>query len=81
MGLGWAEPEFRALNESSADRGRRGPVPEGNASLRTPEEWLGDAAAWRSLGATHLSVNTMGAGFSVQEHLDAVNLFALPTGW
>ena len=54
---------------------RGGPVPEGTASLRTPEEWLGDLAAWRSLGATHLSINTMGAGFSVQEHLDAIGRF------
>lgn len=52
-----------------------GLVPEGNASLRTPEEWLGDLAAWRSLGATHLSISTMGAGFSVQEHLDAIGRF------
>ena len=53
----------------------RGPVPEGTAPLRTPEAWLGDLAAWRSLGATHLSVNTMGAGFSVQQHLDAIGRF------
>jgi hypothetical protein len=54
---------------------RGGPVPEGDALLRTPEEWLGDLAAWRSLGATHLSVNTMGAGFSVQQHLEALQRF------
>jgi hypothetical protein len=31
---------------------------------------------WRELGATHLGVNTMGAGFtSVAEHLDAVRAF------
>jgi hypothetical protein len=54
---------------------RGGPVPEGDASVRTPEEWLGDLAAWRALGVTHMSVNTMGAGFSVQEHLDAISRF------
>ena len=26
-------------------------------------------------GATHLSVNTMGAGFSVSDHLDAIGRF------
>jgi hypothetical protein len=54
---------------------RGSPVPEGNASLRTPEEWMGDLEAWRTLGATHLTVNTMGAGFSVQEHLAAIQRF------
>jgi probable F420-dependent oxidoreductase len=54
---------------------RGGPVPEGNAPLRTPEEWMGDLEGWRALGATHLTVNTMGAGFSVQEHLDAIGRF------
>jgi probable F420-dependent oxidoreductase len=31
------------------------------------------AAAWRTVGATHIAINTMGAGFrSVDEHLDAL---------
>jgi len=52
-----------------------GPVPESTEQLRTPEQWLVDLEAWRTLGATHLSVNTMGAGFSVQQHLDAIGRF------
>lgn len=52
-----------------------GPVPEGDASLRTLEESMRDLEAWRALGATHVTVNTMGAGFSVQEHLDAIQQF------
>jgi len=41
--------------------------------LGGPAEWVGRAAFWRDLGATHLSVNTMNAGFtSPQQHIDAV---------
>ncbi len=36
-------------------------------------EWPTYADKWRSLGATHLCVNTMGAGFtSPQQHIDAL---------
>jgi probable F420-dependent oxidoreductase len=36
-------------------------------------EWAGYADAWRVLGATHLDVNTMGAGFaSPQDHVAAL---------
>jgi probable F420-dependent oxidoreductase len=52
-----------------------GPVPEGTSALRTPEAWMDDLEAWRALGATHLTVNTMGAGLSVQGHLDAIRRF------
>lgn len=52
-----------------------GPVPEGDASLRTLEESMRDLEVWQALGATHVTVNTMGAGFSVQEHLDAIQQF------
>ncbi len=48
---------------------------EGRMSVATtgPDEWAARAQAWRDLGATHLSVNTMGAGFtSPQQHIDAV---------
>jgi probable F420-dependent oxidoreductase len=41
---------------------------------RTPEaEWGAIAAGWQSLGATHLTINTMGLGHtSVREHLDSL---------
>jgi probable F420-dependent oxidoreductase len=41
---------------------------------QTPEgEWARFAADWRALGATHLCVNTMGAGLkSPQDHIDAL---------
>jgi probable F420-dependent oxidoreductase len=51
---------------------------EGRMSVTrgSPEEWVERAEAWRALGATHLSVNTMGGGFtSPQQHIDAVLRF------
>ena len=38
-----------------------------------PEEWIAQTEAWRTLGATHLSVNTMNAGLgSPQEHVETI---------
>jgi alkanesulfonate monooxygenase SsuD/methylene tetrahydromethanopterin reductase-like flavin-dependent oxidoreductase (luciferase family) len=51
---------------------------EGRVSIagRPPEDWAQEAEAWKKLGATHLSVNTMGAGFrSPQEHINAIRQF------
>ena len=42
----------------------------------TPQDWAKTATAWQKLGATHASVNTMGAGFnSLKQHLDALRRF------
>jgi len=51
---------------------------EGRISIgkRTPDDWLKEAEAWERLGATHLSVNTMGVGLRApQEHIDAIRQF------
>src|SRR5204863_208162 len=37
-----------------------------------PAEWTKRAREWRALGATHLSVNTMGSGLSPRAHIDAI---------
>src|SRR5688500_2391031 len=37
-----------------------------------PTEWAKRAREWRDLGATHLSVNTMGSGLSPRAHIDAI---------
>jgi probable F420-dependent oxidoreductase len=43
--------------------------------------WVDEAAAWQKAGATHLSFNTMKAGFTTpKEHLLAVQRFAEITG-
>ena len=39
-------------------------------------DWVKEAKVWEDLGATHLAVNTMRAGFtSVQQHIDAIRQF------
>jgi probable F420-dependent oxidoreductase len=51
---------------------------EGRASWRgSPEKLAEHAATWRDAGATHLSVNTMGAGLTtVDDHLRALETAA-----
>ena len=47
-----------------------------NASDGDPEFWQTRAAAWKELGATHISVNTMGAGLqSPQDHINTIRQF------
>ena len=51
---------------------------EGRVSLQgtTPEMRLKDAEAWRDLGASHLSVNTMRAGLlTPADHISAIETF------
>jgi probable F420-dependent oxidoreductase len=39
----------------------------------TPEDWMRGFEEWRDIGATHLSVSTMGAGLeSPRDHIDAI---------
>ncbi len=41
-----------------------------------PEEWAAQTEAWRSFGATHISVNTMNAGLrSPEEHIEAIRRY------
>jgi probable F420-dependent oxidoreductase len=45
---------------------------------KSPDELAAVAGAWSPLGITHVSVNTMGAGFgSPEQHIDAVRRFAV----
>ena len=47
-----------------------------NIAGKSPEEWAREAEAWRALGATYVSVNTMRAGLaSPQEHVEAIRRF------
>ena len=46
-----------------------------------PEDWAEEADRWRALGATHLVVNTMGAGLSSPDgHIDAIRRFKEAVG-
>ncbi|WP_089942183.1 LLM class F420-dependent oxidoreductase [Candidatus Entotheonella palauensis] len=63
----------RAAGRDPADIGI-----EGRVSLRgtTPDIRLKEAEAWRDLGASHLSVNTMGAGLRAPvDHISAIETF------
>ncbi len=43
---------------------------------RAPGDWLEWIGAWKDLGATHLTLNTMESGFSTPaEHIDAIRRF------
>lgn len=47
-----------------------------SAGQRSPEEWRAAAEEWQQLGATHLSFNTMGSGYtSPSQHIDAIRRF------
>ena len=46
------------------------------------DEWIRQTEGWRNLGATHLSINTMGAGFkSFDEHIQAIRRYKESLRW
>jgi alkanesulfonate monooxygenase SsuD/methylene tetrahydromethanopterin reductase-like flavin-dependent oxidoreductase (luciferase family) len=56
---------------------------EGRASIGggSADDWAAEVEAWRELGATHLGVNTMGAGLtSPADHIDALRRFKEAAG-
>lgn len=47
-----------------------------NAREGDLDEWIAQTEGWRTLGATHISLNTMGAGYtSLIEHIDALRRY------
>ncbi|HUZ00827.1 MAG TPA: LLM class F420-dependent oxidoreductase, partial [Thermomicrobiaceae bacterium] len=47
----------------------------------TPDEWRRQVEGWRGLGATHLSVNTMGMGLAApRDHIAAIERVAKEIG-
>lgn len=67
--------------DAGRDPSEIGLEPKLDISSGTPEVWHGFVEGWRRLGATHLCVNTMGAGFrSPQEHIAALELAARELG-
>lgn len=43
---------------------------------KPPEEWKREVDGWREIGATHLAVNTMGAGLEgARQHIEALHRF------
>ena len=56
---------------------------EGRTSIGggTADDWAREVEAWRELGATHLGVNTMGAGLSSpSDHIEALRRFKAAAG-
>jgi alkanesulfonate monooxygenase SsuD/methylene tetrahydromethanopterin reductase-like flavin-dependent oxidoreductase (luciferase family) len=54
---------------------------EARISLKggTPETWHAATEAWRDLGATHLSINTMGMDLSPREHIEMIERYVRET--
>ncbi len=68
----------REAGRDPGDIGIEGRASIGNGS---PEDWAREVEAWRELGATHLGVNTMGAGLSSPtDHIDALRRFKEAAG-
>jgi probable F420-dependent oxidoreductase len=69
---------IREAGRKPADVGIEGRVGIANS---TPDDWSKGVQDWRDLGATHLGVNTMGAGLtSPREHIDAIRRFKEAVG-
>lgn len=48
-----------------------------NAASGDVQEWIRQTEAWRTLGATHVTLNTMSAGYvSLDQHLTALRTYA-----
>jgi probable F420-dependent oxidoreductase len=73
-------PAIERLREYAREAGRDpatlGIAPTLQAGRGTPDEWSRELAAWRAAGATHLSVSTLGSGYTTPEqHLAALRRF------
>ena len=74
----WEEPlvTFEGDFDTSRDAGIS-LIGRAEAGLGPVEHQLGQAAAWQDSGATHVTLNTMNAGFTTpQQHIDAITAFA-----
>ena len=64
------------LSEVGRESSSMGMEPRINLADGNPEIWQAHADAWQSMGATHVSINTMRAGLnSPQDHIDAIQKF------
>jgi probable F420-dependent oxidoreductase len=80
--------EARAMVEEAAAAAGRDPATigmEGRVTWESVDQIVDHVGRWRAAGATHVSLNTMGAGLAmVDDHLEALNAAAaaldLPAG-
>jgi probable F420-dependent oxidoreductase len=64
------------MREAGRDPSELGIEARINAASGETDEWRQRYHAWADLGATHISVNTMGGGFTtLDQHLDALRRF------
>lgn len=94
MGDGWlpnyrtaerARPEVEKLARYLEENGRAltdiGIEPRLSYGSGDPEAWQRTLAEWQAIGATHLTLNTMGLGFDTpQKHIQAIQQFSLAAG-
>ena len=67
---------LRFLHEAGRDLAQFGIDPWISIQGMHRDEWRERVQAWRQLGATHIAVDTMRAGFvSPQAHIDAIRSF------
>ena len=65
------------LKEAGRDQSSFGIEVRLNMSLIPQDGWINFVRAWQELGATHLTVNTMGCGYETSSaHVDALRRFA-----
>ena len=66
----------RYIREAGRDPDSVGIEARMNAADGDLDEWVRQTKGWRELGATHISINTMGAGFkSPDEHIEAIRRY------
>jgi probable F420-dependent oxidoreductase len=71
----------RYLQEAGRDPATFGIQAQVNARDGSPDEWMRQTQRWHDLGATHVAINTMGAGFaSLQQHLEAIRRYKETVG-
>jgi len=71
----------RYTGEAGRDPNALGIEARVNAHEGNLDEWIAQTEGWRNLGATHISLNTMGAGYtSLIEHIDALRRYKEAVG-
>ncbi len=71
----------RYVREVGRDPGTFGIQAQVNARDGDPDEWRRQTQRWHNLGATHVAINTMGAGLaSLQLHLEAIRRYREAVG-
>jgi alkanesulfonate monooxygenase SsuD/methylene tetrahydromethanopterin reductase-like flavin-dependent oxidoreductase (luciferase family) len=64
------------IREAGRDLSSVGIEARVNASDGNPDEWFRQTEAWQALGATHIAINTMKAGFtSPDQHIEAIRRY------